>query len=592
MAPAGLETCNNASHRVVLGTIWNFLEEQTDSQILLIRKVPFAARTRGPIDWTTIQVRPDIQVTTDTATTMGTDESQIYSEIYLEVYFDHFHHRWPIVHCPSHEEEANENESCELSMRMIGTWLLGTGRAVQFAIDTREIGFFRPETAWPDERKGYFASMRYAKLGQRQRLAYCMFKLGAYISVLRNKPMTIFPEELHFPLPCTLSLWNAKELQTWEERQNDEPTYRNLKSMLSLIADSSLNADSTQEQPMLIEDIHLCLDQRSSTVEEFSEAHRLAREQRRTSMNGWASTTAVRFALCQSVDVLVAQRNLGNGSGTSANIQASDPIRYAALCVSALIVWTFCKFCDRGCKICVPGANPVADLTTWSMPGFKTLIAQQVVAKSYDDDFSALRNSISRIAIVKGQQTTLAFLSHSSLPAEPATLRLKDQKSSDSFSTITSTKKLIVIFSLQCDQMTAQGVARYVGNLDLDVELHFIAAEEDTGHIVEALVEESTGENVIDYRGWSNFPEIIEAFTQATAKKVDYVLLPKSQLRIPVPPELGIEMEDIWAYYNEIENEGRHDPTIIHPKDLNSPPQLKNVVDHFKKQDWSQVPSV
>ncbi|KAF7944902.1 uncharacterized protein EAE97_005535 [Botrytis byssoidea] len=432
---------------------------------------------------------------------------------------------------------------------MIGAWLLGTGRAVQFAIDThvvlvdrimsqlclitsqdilqqsltisicnaallniifalqyghereisrtivlwnilmtilREIGFFRPETAWPDERKGYFAPMRYAKLGQRQRLAYCMSKLDAYISVLRNKPMTIFPEELHFPLPCTLSLWNAKELQTWEERQNDEPTYRNSKSMLSLIADSPLNADSTQEQPMLIEDIHLFLcaiqsdiwkysqntffqtdcrsnsvlrkdmlrrrldrlksrldqiigqvisyskynlqhneplifryyygsedhslpschdavttrvksmlfdavmlhsllsmhlsvnvnkliqiarDQRLSTVEEFSEAHRLAREQRRTSMNGWASTTAVRFALCQSVDVLVAQRNLGNGSGTPANVQASDPIRYAALCVSALTVWTFCKFCDRGCEICVPGANPVVDLTTWSMPG-------------------------------------------------------------------------------------------------------------------------------------------------------------------------------------------------------------------------------
>ncbi|KAM0145647.1 hypothetical protein ACHAPG_011527 [Botrytis cinerea] len=513
--------------------------------------VPLAARTRGLIDWTTIQIRPDIQVTTIPVTTVGTrcDESHKYSEIYSKIYFDHFHHRWPIMHLPSHEEEVNEADLCEQSMSMIGAWFLGTNRAVQFAIDThiilvdriisqlcqvtsqdifqqtltislcnaallniifalqhghereisrtivlwnilmailRETGFFRPETAWPDEKKGYFEPMRYTKLGQRQRLAYSMFKLDAYISILRNKPMTIFPEELHFPLPCTLSLWNSNGLQIWEERQNDEPTYRNSKSMLSLIADNALNANSTQEQPMLIEDIHLCLcaiqsdiwkysqntifqtdcrsnsilrkdmlrrrldrlssrldqimvqfvpyskinlghdehlplryyygyedhclpscydavttrvksmlsdavmlysllslhlsvdvnqltqiarDQRLSTVEEFSEAHRLAREQRRTSMNGWASTSAVRFALCQSVDVLVAQQKFANGSGTSANIQASDPICYAALCVSALIVWTFCKFCDRGCEICVPGAIPVVELTTWSMPG-------------------------------------------------------------------------------------------------------------------------------------------------------------------------------------------------------------------------------
>ena len=86
-----------------------------------------------------------------------------------------------------------------------------------------------------------------------------MFKLDAYMSVLRNKPMAIFPEELHFSLPCTFSLWNSNGLCIWEERQVDEPSHRDLKSMLSLIGDSTLDSSSTQEQPMLIEDIHLCL---------------------------------------------------------------------------------------------------------------------------------------------------------------------------------------------------------------------------------------------------------------------------------------------------------------------------------------------
>ncbi|TGO15656.1 hypothetical protein BTUL_0037g00070 [Botrytis tulipae] len=147
-----------------------------------------------------------------------------------------------------------------------------------------------------------------------------------------------------------------------------------------------------------------------------------------------------------------------------------------------------------------------------------------------------------------------------------------------------STKKLIVIFSLQCDQMAAALLLE-----QLCVEGVLPAPNDCTGCSLRS--QKSAGKNVIGYRGWSNLREIIEAFTQASGKKVEYVLLPKGQSRIPVLPELCIEMEDNWAYCNEFGYEGRHDPSIIHPKDLNSPPQLKNVVDYFKKQDWSQVPS-
>ncbi|KAF7944903.1 uncharacterized protein EAE97_005536 [Botrytis byssoidea] len=91
--------------------------------------------------------------------------------------------------------------------------------------------------------------------------------------------------------------------------------------------------------------------------------------------------------------------------------------------------------------------------------------------------------------------------------------------------------------------MTAHGAAQCVRNLNLDVKLPFIAAEEDTGPIVKPLVQKSAGENVIGCREWSNLCEIIEAFTLATGKKAEHVLLPKGQSRIPVPPELVIEMK-------------------------------------------------
>jgi hypothetical protein len=47
-------------------------------------------------------------------------------------------------------------------------------------------------------------------------------------------------------------------------------------------------------------------------------------------------------------------------------------------------------------------------------------------------------------------------------------------------------------------------------------------------------------------------------------------MLPKGQSHIPVPPELGLELDDNWAYCNEFGYEGRDDPTIIHPKDVSS----------------------
>jgi hypothetical protein len=95
-----------------------------------------------------------------------------------------------------------------------------------------------------------------------------------------------------------------------------------------------------------------------------------------------------------------------------------------------------------------------------------------------------------------------------------------------------------------------------------------IAAEEDTGPIVQALLQENAGKNVIGYREWITLRELADAFTQATGIKAEYIMLPNGQSNIPLPPDLQLELDDNWAYCNEFGYEGRDDPTIIHPKDV------------------------
>jgi hypothetical protein len=111
-------------------------------------------------------------------------------------------------------------------------------------------------------------------------------------------------------------------------------------------------------------------------------------------------------------------------------------------------------------------------------------------------------------------------------------------------------------------------VAQFVGHLDPDLKLPFIAPEEDAGPIVRALVQEAAGKKVIAYREWSSLRELSKAFAQATGIEAECIKLEKGESNLPLPPDLGRELDDNWAYCNEFGYEGRDDPTIIHPKDV------------------------
>ncbi|RYO84003.1 hypothetical protein DL766_001869 [Monosporascus sp. MC13-8B] len=109
---------------------------------------------------------------------------------------------------------------------------------------------------------------------------------------------------------------------------------------------------------------------------------------------------------------------------------------------------------------------------------------------------------------------------------------------------------------------------KFIGNLEPDVKVPFIAAEEDSGPIVKALVNEPAGKNIIGYREWLTVQELALAFTRATGLKAESVTLPKGTYHLPLPDELMLELEDNFAYFNEFGYEARDDPTIIHPRDL------------------------
>jgi hypothetical protein len=73
------------------------------------------------------------------------------------------------------------------------------------------------------------------------------------------------PEELHYGLQQTYSLWNADGLPIWESRQANEPIFRCDKSLHSMINESASDSVIFREYPILIEDIqfYICAIQPS-----------------------------------------------------------------------------------------------------------------------------------------------------------------------------------------------------------------------------------------------------------------------------------------------------------------------------------------
>ncbi|KAJ5980062.1 NAD(P)-binding protein [Penicillium waksmanii] len=99
--------------------------------------------------------------------------------------------------------------------------------------------------------------------------------------------------------------------------------------------------------------------------------------------------------------------------------------------------------------------------------------------------------------------------------------------------------------------MNSSGVVQFIGGVDPDVEIPFIAAEEDTGPIARALVLESAAKEVIGYRARITLRDLIQTFSQVTGMKAEAVVLPKGESVVLFPTELQRELDDNWAYWKE-----------------------------------------
>jgi hypothetical protein len=109
---------------------------------------------------------------------------------------------------------------------------------------------------------------------------------------------------------------------------------------------------------------------------------------------------------------------------------------------------------------------------------------------------------------------------------------------------------------------------QFIGKIDPDVKIPFIAAEEDCGPIVKALIQEQAGKNLVGYREWLTMREFAETFSQATGMEAEAIMVPEGDQRLPIPPELKTQLDDNYSYWNEFGLEGRDDPTVIHPREV------------------------
>lgn len=101
-----------------------------------------------------------------------------------------------------------------------------------------------------------------------------------------------------------------------------------------------------------------------------------------------------------------------------------------------------------------------------------------------------------------------------------------------------------------------------------DVVIPFVAAEEDTGPIVKALVQESTaGKNVLGFRENTTPKKFQEDFIAVSGLKAEYVSAKDDDGRLPFADDLQLEVRDNFQYINEFGYDGG-DPSVTHPKDV------------------------
>ncbi|KAF5684408.1 nitrogen metabolic regulation nmr [Fusarium circinatum] len=127
---------------------------------------------------------------------------------------------------------------------------------------------------------------------------------------------------------------------------------------------------------------------------------------------------------------------------------------------------------------------------------------------------------------------------------------------------------------------------QFANNLDLDAKVPLISHDQDSGPFVRALIQNPPGKSVVGYRAWITPREFVRIFSQVTGYKTELLQVPPGELPFDCVEELGPELQDNFAFANEIGLHGGDDSPAVHPNELNPSPQLGSVEDWIREQDW------
>ncbi|OHX01196.1 NADB-Rossmann family domain-containing protein [Colletotrichum incanum] len=97
-------------------------------------------------------------------------------------------------------------------------------------------------------------------------------------------------------------------------------------------------------------------------------------------------------------------------------------------------------------------------------------------------------------------------------------------------------------------------------------KLPFVAAEEDTGPIVKALVEGEPGKHVIGYRELISQQELVDIFARVTGLASKLVKVSHDDFFAKVPPNLRVPLHESLAFIEEFGYTGG-DPSVVPPED-------------------------
>ena len=124
-------------------------------------------------------------------------------------------------------------------------------------------------------------------------------------------------------------------------------------------------------------------------------------------------------------------------------------------------------------------------------------------------------------------------------------------------------------------------------------EFPLVAAEEDSGPFVDALLKVPAGKNLLAYRKKMAIGEFAQIWSEVLGKEVEIKDLTKE------PPPQGLD-EETMAFMQEFAETGmfsvefgyggeKVDKSVISPDQLEVEVRLPSVRDWIKKQDWSKV---